>query len=143
MVKFWATCLKRFQDNFPLRKIAPHPDNLPQINAPQMIATPDDCSQDNCSRGKLPSRKIAHRTIAIEENCPPGNCPRGKLTIEKLPLTMKFSSKIIAPTQANFTPKEYYKRAEENYPLCTNTVIYQYCNLGVKGDLLPYNFYRF
>ena len=32
---------------------------------------------------------------------------------------------------------------EENYPLFTSTIIYEYCNLTVKRDLLPYTFYRF
>ena len=41
--------------------------------------------------GQLLPRKIALRTTAPEENCPPENCP----------LTIKFSPKIIAPTQAD------------------------------------------
>ena len=100
--------------------------------------------------GQLPPRKItpwtvvppreflprkialAPRTTVPEENWPPENCP----------LTMKFPSKIIASFRAN-TPKEYYKLTEENYALCTSTIIYEYCNLGEKSDLLPNIFYRF
>ena len=53
----------------------------------------------------------------------------------------KNAPRIIAHEQ--LSPKEYYEWTEEKYALCTSTIIYEYCNLGVTSDLLPYIFYRF
>ena len=71
------------------RTIAPEescsPNNCPTDNCPL-----DNYPSDNCSPDNLPPSKIVH-----EENCLPENCP----------LTIKFPSKIIAPTQVNSPQK--------------------------------------
>ena len=88
-----STRTQGFQDNCP-------PD-CPTDNCSPRTITPED----NCPRGKLAS-----------DNCSPHNYPRGKISpgqlsprkfgAEKLPppLTIKFPSKIIAPTH-KFPPK--------------------------------------
>ena len=58
---------------------------------------------------------------------------------ENCPLNIKFPLKIIAPLK-QIPAKEYYEWTEQNYALSTSTIINKYCNLGVKSDLLPYNF---
>ena len=65
----------------PQKKIAPRTIS-PWMIAPWIIPPRTVAPKENCS---LPP------TIAPEENCLPGNCP----------LTIKFSLKIVAPTQAN------------------------------------------
>ena len=44
------------------------------------------------------------------------------------------------PALKQISAKEYYEWTEQNYALSTSTIINKYCNLGVKSDLLPYNF---
>ena len=75
--------------------------------------------QDNSPLGKLPP--------------PPENCC----------LTIKFPSKIIASTQANLPPKITTSELRKTMYYLKSTIIYEYSNLGVKSNLLPYTFYRF
>ena len=71
----------------------------------------------------MPPRKIAPRIIAPKENYPLDSCPREKLTPANCPLTMKFPSKIVAPTQAN-SPQRVL---QVNYgKLC---IVYVYHNM--------------
>ena len=67
--------------------------------------------------------------IAPKKNFPPDNCP----------LTINFPSKIIAPTQANTSQRVLWVNWGK---LCivSSTIIYKYCKLRVKSDLLPYIF---
>ena len=91
-------------------------------------------------------RTINHVEICPLENCPPDNCPPKNVLF-----TIKFPSKVIAPTQVKSPQRvqrmncgklciiyEYY-----NLRIISPNVIFQGCNFGVKSDLLLYIFYRY
>ena len=91
-----------------------HPHNCLLDDGPRIIAPPPQ--DNNCPRREIVLWTIASRKIATPSLiAPQENCP----------LTIKFSSKIVAPTQATSPQRvlEYPKWTEENYGLSTNTII--------------------
>ena len=90
-----------------------HPHNCLLDDGPRIIAPPQD---NNCPRREIVLWTIASRKIATPSLIAPQ---------ESCPLTIKFSSKIVAPTQATSPQRvlEYPKWTEENYGLSTNTII--------------------
>ena len=81
------------------------------------------------------------RTIAPKENCLTDNCPK-----ENCPLTIKFTQKIIVPTQVT-SPQKVLRVNRGKlwivYRIILPKVTFQGCKLWVKSYLLPCIFYRF
>ena len=88
------------------------------------------------------STTIAPKKNCLPDNCPLDNCPQEKFPPDNCPLTINFPSKIIAPTQANTSQRVLWVNWGK---LCivSSTIIYKYCKLRVKSDLLPYIFTDF
>ena len=112
---------------FPPRKTLP-PDNCPF----------DGCPLENCPRGKLhPLRIIAPGQLLPRKIAPPTIqlSPHHKISPQKnCPHSSKFLSKSTT-IKLRKTMHCFRKLSLKNH--CSN-VIFQGCNLVVKGDLLPY-----
>ena len=70
-----------------------------QEHGVQTIVPEENCPLDNCPQEKLPPGQLLRRKIALQIIIPSENGPPP--ASEDCPLTIKFLSKIIAPTQAN------------------------------------------
>ena len=100
---------------------------IPNINMFYLVSK--NFPRGKLSPGYLPPGQFPPRIIAPEKN---------RLPLGKLAPHHKISLENNCPHSNKFPLNEYYKWTENNYALSTSTIIYEYCNLGVKSDLLPY-----
>ena len=112
--------------------------------APEENCPPVNCPTGNYHRGQLPPEQFPPGQLRPRKTAPSDNCPRGKLSPGKLPSHQNIFLKNNCPHSSKFPSTSATSELRKTmHCLSTSTIIYEYCNLGLKIDFLPYMFYRF